>query len=256
MRFNPARFLIAAAIMISAPLPFWAAHNVIPTPDCLPSDAEIAAKITQADSQRDANLRGYSVVRKYKLHNSHLKEDAIMTVRLSYVKGQGKSFEVVDLQNAEGMSRRVLQKIIDSEAQASSQTQDPLDVTSDNYKFHVTGVEDLDGRRCYVVSLTPKLKSKYLVQGKAWIDTSDFGIVRIEGRPAASLSFWVGKPYIVQQFQKVGQFWMASHCRSESQSFLLGSSVLTIEYSGYDVNNPDIRVAENLGRRPKRSADE
>jgi hypothetical protein len=151
------------------------------------------------------------------------------------------------------MSRKVLERVVQGEAESSrKQSQDELAVTKANYKFHVTGVEIQGGRRCYMVELTPRHKSKYLVQGKAWVDANEFALMRVEGRPSASLSFWVGKPYIVQTFEKVGPFWMAAHNRSESQSFLLGSSVLTIDYSQYQVN-PDTRVAEEIGTSAKKA---
>ena len=256
MRLTLPNPLVLAAIVLTVPVPFWGAPTDCAQPILL-SDSEIGDKISDSESHRDNNLLEYSVVRKYVLENSHLKEPAIMTVRLTFRKGQGKSFEIIDLQNAEGMSRRVLQKIVDSEAETSrkecTQHRDDLEVTNANYRFHVVGSEVHDGRRCYIVTLIPKCKSKYLVQGKAWVDAEDFAIIRIEGRPAANLSFWVGKPYIVQEFQKVGQFWMASRNRSQSQSMILGSSVLTIEYTGYQVNSPELRVAENQGSAPKRA---
>jgi outer membrane lipoprotein-sorting protein len=255
MRFTLPSPLVVTAIVLTVPAPFWGAETDCTQPALL-SDSEIGDRISEAESQRDNNLLEYSVVRKYVLENSHLKQPAVMTVRLTFRKGQGKSFDVIDLQNAEGMSRRVLQKIVDSEAETSrkecTQHRDDLEVTNANYDFHVVGTEYKEGRRCYVVTLIPKCKSKYLVQGKAWVDAEDFAIIRIEGRPAANLSFWVGKPYIVQEFQKVGQFWMASRNRSQSQSMVLGSSVLTIEYSGYQVNNPEMRVAQNQTAAPKR----
>ena len=254
MRFTLPSPLVLSAIILTIPVPYLGAQTDLTPPALLP-DSDIGDKISEAESHRDNNLLEYSVVRKYVLENSHLWQPAVMTVRLTFRKGQGKSFEVIDLQNAEGMSRRVLQKIVDSEVEASrkecTQHRDDLEVTNMNYRFHVVGSEVREGRRCYIVMLIPKCKSKYLVQGKAWVDAEDFGIIRIEGRPAANLSFWVGKPYIVQEFQKVGQFWMASRNRSQSQSMILGSSVLTIEYSGYQVNNPELRVAQNQGSAPK-----
>lgn len=247
--------VILAAVLAAAPLPFWGAQNDsqkdCKRKDALPSDDFVAARITNTELRRVSNLHDYSVVRTYSLRNTHLKQDAVMTVRMSYSKGQGKSFEIVALKNAEGMSRKVLERLIQTEAETSRKpSHDELNVGKENYKFHVTGTGVLNGRRCYIVELTPKRRSKYLIQGKAWVDTNEFALVRVEGRPAASLSFWVGKPYIVQDFDKVGSFWMASHNRSESQSFLLGSSVLTIDYSQYQVN-PETQVAQTVVSSPK-----
>lgn len=235
--------LVTSPVLLDAgELPSQGRSNV---PPVLPSDQEITARINQRGRQRLENLRNYSVIRTYKLHNSRLNDDAVMTVRLNYRRGAGKSFEVLETRNAEGMGRRVLQRLIDTEARTSrKESHDRLEITGANYSFHVSGVAEVDGRRCYVVTLTPKRKSKYLIQGKAWVDATDFAMVRWEGRPAASLSFWVGKPYIVQDFQKVGAFWMPSRNHSESSSFLLGSSVLAIDYSDYEVNCSDTRLAE------------
>jgi hypothetical protein len=251
---QPKSFILTA-VLLTTPFSIWAGKVPLQS-DCkaagsIPSDDEIGERITETELQRVANLRDYSVVRKYRLHNSHLKDDAVMTVRLSYIKGSGKTFEVIGLQNAEGMSRKVLERLVQGEEETSRRkSQDDLAITKANYKFHVIAIVNEYGRRCYVVELTPRHKSKYLIQGKAWVDADEFALVRVEGRPAASLSFWVGKPYIVQDFHKVGPFWMASHNRSESQSFLLGSSVLTIDYSNYQVN-PDTRVAEVVGGSAK-----
>ena len=178
---------ILGAIIAILPFPIWAgqavSHNDCKSADAIPSDAEIADKITETELQRLSNLRDYSVVRRYALHNSHLSNDAVMTVRLSYIKGQGKTFEVLDLQNAEGMSRKVLERVVQGEAESSRrESQDELAVTKTNYKFHVTGVEVQDGRRCYIVELTPLHRSKYLVQGKAWVDANEFALMRVEGR--------------------------------------------------------------------------
>ncbi len=196
-----------------------------------------------AEEQRTAGLRGYSVVRTYKLQNKHLKGDAVMTVRLTFQKGFGKTFEILDVENAEGMSRNVLERLVASEEEVSKKSQGALEISTANYDFHVTGTGANGARHWFIVDLKPKKKSKYLVQGTVWVDADDFGLIHIEGHPAANLSFWVGKPYIVQDFEKIGSYWVPAHNRSESQSMLLGSSVLTIEYSEYKIN-PDFRVAE------------
>ena len=221
----------------------------------LPSDDELGEKITDTELRRLDNLRHYTVVRKYNLHNSHMEQDAVMTVRLNYEKDAGKSFEIINIDTASGMARHVLERLVDSEAQQSrKKAHDEFEITSANYSFHAIGTDVRAGRRCYIVELKPKRKSKYLIQGKAWVDAQDFGLVRLEGRPAASLSMWVGRPYIVQDFEKVGPFWMASSNRSESQNWILGSSVLTVDSSRYEVE-PSPRVAEIEMRRHKTVAE-
>ena len=199
------------------------------------SSDEIGRRISRTEAARLANLPQYTVVRKYTLHNTHMSDPAEMTVRLTYQKGAGKTFEIVKVKNASGITKHVMEKIISGEADSSHKRNSDLYITTANYDFKLLGTATLNGKPCYVVQLLPKRKSKLLLDGKAYIDSVDFGILRIEGRPSASLSFWVGKPYIVQDFEKVGGFYMASHNQSFSKSHLLGSTTLTIDYSDYDM---------------------
>jgi len=197
---------------------------------------EIISRMTAADSERRDGLEEYSAVRKYTLHNDRKVKTAEMLVRATYRKGSGKSFEIVSSQGAEGMSGRVLHRLMDAEAEASKKdTRDQSRVIPRNYDFEFLGKEMRDGRLCYLLQITPKTKSKYLLNGKVWVDTDDFGIVRLEGRPTANVSFWVGKPYVVMDFEKVGDFWLISHNQSRADCKFIGAMELTIEYSGYQV---------------------
>ncbi len=143
-------------------------------------------------------------MRHYVLKNSRLSNDIEMTVRWNYRKGIGKTFEILSCNTATGMSRRILDRILEAEVESSRpNAKDRGGVTSENYDFGFLGIELLDGRPCYVLSLHPKRRSHYLVQGKAWIDAGDYAIAKVEGHLAASVSFWVGRPLVTQQFREV-----------------------------------------------------
>ena len=219
------------------------------TNPCLTLD-EIVSRLTAADSERREGLEEYTAVRKYMLHNDRKQKTAEMVVHATYRRGEGKSFEIVSSQGADGISGRVLRRVMDAEAEASrKETREQSRLTPRNYDFELLGKEVRDGRLCYVLGLTPKLKNKYLLNGKAWIDVDDFGIVRLEGRPPANVSFWVGKPYIVMDFAKVGDFWLISHNQSRADCKLIGTMELTIEYSKYRVTGTGQREALAGARR-------
>ena len=216
---------------------------------------QIVDRVAKADDRRRDLLLEYTATRRYLLHNPRMKHDAEMLVRVNYRKGQGKFFQVLASGGAEGISRRVFDKLLTGEAEGSHKNNVDRNLSSQNYEFRLIGWEVREEHRCYVLELTPKTKSKYLLNGKAWIDAEDFAVVRIEGRPSASLSFWVGKPYIVQEFQKLGDFWMASRNLSHSETRLLGTSDLTIESSAYRVNGAGSEsLAVNQSRRVRSRA--
>lgn len=205
---------------------------------------EITNRLAQTEAEKRSTLHEFSATRRYALRNSHWRHDAVMVVRVSFKRGSGKTFQVLEVEGAEGMARKVLDRLIQGEEQASrSDRQDENAVIPAHYDFRLIGTETLAGRLCYVMDIHPKMKSKYLLQGKAWVDAEDFALARIEGRPTASLGFWVGKPYIVQQFEKQGDFWMASHNKSTSESHILGKSELNIDYTAYDLASAQRRLA-------------
>ncbi|MGI8742149.1 MAG: hypothetical protein ACR2NN_06190 [Bryobacteraceae bacterium] len=194
---------------------------------------QIANRMISADEQKRANLPEYSVTRKYVLRNVHMKRDAEMLVRVSYSKGEGKTFQVLESSGVEGMSKRVFQHLLDAEKDASRQTRGRLN--NQNYHFELLGTETVDGRRCYILALHPKVKTKDVFNGKVWVDADDFAVTKLEGHPAANLSFWVGKPLISQTWQKTGEYWMAAQNRSHSDSMIFGASDLTVENTGYEI---------------------
>jgi hypothetical protein len=74
------------------------------------------------------------------------------------------------------------------------------------------------------------------------VDKEDFGVVHVEGRPADSLSFWIGRPVVIQDFEKLSGYWFATRRHSFMNGLLTGPSELTVEYSDYQIRLKD---AEN-----------
>ena len=202
-------------------------------PVSLPLEA-ITSRMAQVDEQKHANLPDFAVMRKYVLHNSRMKRDAEMLVRVTYSKAGGKTFQVVEANGVEGISKKVFKDLIEAEKEASkTDTRTRGSIKPQNYTFEFLGTEIQEGRRCYVLGLHPKTKTKYVFNGKVWVDAEDFAVAKLEGHPAANVSFWVGKPMITQTWRKTGEFWMAASNCTRSESRILGSSELTVQNTGY-----------------------
>ena len=217
----------------------------------------IIDKMGKSENLRRSHLKELWGSRRYTLRNERWNKNAEMQVEVQYRKGQGKSFQVLASTGSEDIQNRVFQKLLDTEVEASKSTDpDPSQLSNANYRFKMIGEEVHNGRRCHVVQMFPRKKSKFLIDGKAWVDAEDYALVRMEGRPSASLSFWVGRPYIVQEFAKVGEQWVASSNHSIADSRLFGRTELQIEYARYNVNGGGTtRVAAGLPVHPERSLD-
>ena len=101
-----------------------------------------------------------------------------------------------------------------------------------------------NGRPVFLLDVTPKEDNKYLINGRIWVDATDYSIVRIEGSPARNPSFWVRSVHFEHTYQKVGPFWLASSTHSVGEIRSFGEAELTIETSGYALKPPDVRTAK------------
>lgn len=198
-----------------------------------PSSDEILSKIETENSRRHLLLNDYSGARQYTLLNLRFGKEASVALRMNYSHAGGESYTILK-RTGSGKLGGIIDKVLASEAGASS----PLElarheITAANYRVSLLGRESTAGRDCYVLNLEPRIKGRFLIAGKAWVDAGSYAVVRIEGQFASSLSVLVGAPRISEEFVEVGGFWLPAHVRSVTSSFLLGPTELDILFSDY-----------------------
>jgi hypothetical protein len=131
-----------------------------------------------------------------------------------------------------------LETILDNEKRASqSGVREGALITSANYEMTLKpgGTQPLAGRDCLVLDLSPKRKSPYLVVGTLWVDSKNGSIVQVQGTASKSSSAFTGPTQVTRQYESIGGFSQATHVRALSNSFLLGQTVVTIDYQGYQI---------------------
>jgi hypothetical protein len=202
------------------------------------SCGDLVSRVSTAEKARDSRIGEVKSIRRYVLRNPRWKRDAVATVLFTYLPDGSKRYEILGM-NAEGLQQHVLERLFDGEVDAASKKSDDGSLSPENYQMTPLGYETIQGRRCRLVRLTPLRKSKMLVDGRAWIDESEAATVRVEGRTSKSVSFWVGRPYVVQDFRKVGNFWMSSANHSAADVRMLGKTELEISFLDYAITPKD-----------------
>jgi hypothetical protein len=209
---------------------------------------EIVDKMLASEAQQQKNLPRYRTMREYRLTNADGSKQVEVLAKISYDRNGKKRIEVVEERGSEGLFRRAIHKVLDAEMKASREARKDIQISPDNYEFKLVGT----GGRSYVLDLIPKRKSKFLIEGRIWVDAQDFAISRIKGRPAANISFWVGRPHITQSFQKVGDVWLLAHNESTTTAKVVGRVVFTMET--LEVESSGTKLALKHAPRPRRSA--
>ncbi len=203
-------------------------------PAPLPSADDVVAKMLQHDADRRSALNGYTSVRRYVLENEKHHKQAQMLVRVIYTPDGKKDFEIVSASGWGGARKHVFPRLLEAEAEASrANSLEDSRVTPENYSFTLLGADEVDGRKAYVIELTPKKQKKYLVRGNIWVDAEDYAIIRMDGAPAKNPSFWIKSVQFSHKYEKHGQFWLAASDKSTSDARIFGPTELRIEYFDY-----------------------
>lgn len=207
-----------------------------------PGGDEILAAVAAHQLSDNRVLTHYTGLRVYTLHNSRFQVKASMTVRVEYHQAAGKSFTVLAQTGSPRVIQRVFQPLLKTEADESKPDRRGVSALNTlNYHAQVMGREYLNGNDCWVLSLEPARRSRFLLRGKLWVDVNEMQPVQLQGRPTGSVSFWVAEPLISETLGRWNGFWLPARNISISNGFLLGASELTIDYLKYDI---DVRAPQ------------
>ena len=198
---------------------------------------EVVARMIAHDSERQANLHGYTAIRRYVLENRNHHKQAEMLVRLICGEDGSKQFEVVSENGWGGARKHVFPRLLEAEAEAArSDLRERSRITPENYSFEMAGTEYVRGRQAYVIAIEPKTPNKYLARGRIFVDAEEYAIVRVEGRPAKNPSFWIKNVRFVHDYDKNGPFWFPVSDHSVTEARIFGPTEMTIEYFDYRPN--------------------
>ena len=215
----------------------------------LPTADEVVAKMIAHDITRQEVFHGYTALRRYVLENQRFHKRAEMVVRITCLQNGSKEFETISETGWGGARKHVFSKLLEAEAEASQPGfRERSRITPENYTFEMAGAETLDGHPIYVMTILPKTPNKYLMRGRIWVDAEEYAIVRIEGQPAKSPSFWIKSVQFVHNYEKSGSFWLPVSDRSETEARIFGSTEVTIEYFNYNLDASSLSAtAEPVG---------
>jgi hypothetical protein len=198
---------------------------------------EVMAKVFAQDGKREALSQGYAGYRRYIFDNNRMHKHAELLVAVKCGSDGSKHFDVVSEDGWKTANHKILQKMLESEAETSAPlTRPKARLTPDNYSFIMVETGSIEGRTTYVIDVKPKREDKYLFEGRIWVDANDYALVRAEGKPAKNPSFWTRSIHFVHQYQKSGDFWFPATTESITQARIFGNTDVTIQYFDYAPN--------------------
>jgi hypothetical protein len=207
---------------------------------------QLFAELEAHNEIRRSALHDYTVLRTYQVLDQKGKVHAEEAGRMEFRAPDKKTFMVTSEMGSGLIRRMALNPLISSEIEAAAgKEHHDSTISPENYSLVLLGEQQVGPYRCFVAQATPKRKEKYLFEGKLWVDVDDYAVVRIEGRPAKKLSFWIERADFARQYQKIDGFWLPQKDQTFVQVRLYGRKILTIDHQHYVVN-----AAQNQEGRP------
>jgi len=235
MRVIPRNCLFA--LLVS--LPFIYPSTALTQPQNL-DESSIIRGVDAAVKARLDGIASYTVTEHYSVYrnNDETHPAAEMTVKTTYQRETGKTYAILSESGSEILRKFVLESILDNEKRINQPgTREGSWITSANYamKLKPVGIERLNGRDCYVLSIDPKQKAPNLIVGSIWVDAKDQSLVQLQGTASKSISAFTGPTQVMRQYENLDGFAEATQARAESESALFGKTVVTIDYRGYEI---------------------
>jgi hypothetical protein len=195
---------------------------------------ELFSRLHQRRDWQHSHLSEFSVLRTYTVRDGKGAAVAQEVVTMKYIPPGMKAFTVVSVQGSRFVRTHVFQPLMAREA-ARTRTQSDSDalITPENYKFQITGNEQVGGYECIVVHAVPIHRRSDLFDGEIWIDRQAFAIVQIKGHLAKSPSFWVKRVEFERQYEKVSEFFVPLRETAAANIRIYGKRTLTVNDREY-----------------------
>lgn len=203
-----------------------------------PDSAAVVRGIDSEVASRVANVLGFTDTERYAVYrgDDETHPAAQMTARDSYRKDQGKTYTILSQSGSGIVLRYGLHPLLQNEESINQPGRvDKSWFTSANYemKLKAGGVEQINGRRCYALEITPRHSAPNMIDGTLWVDAKDYSIVKVQGVASKSPSIFAGTTHMMRDYVNIDGYPMATHARAESESSIFGRTVVVIDYTDY-----------------------
>ena len=202
--------------------------------------ASVIQRVDAAVKARVDHVASYTVTEHYAVFRGSDETHSVaeMTVQTVYRRDSGKNYTILSGSGSEFIRTHVLGSILDSEKNINLPgNREHSWLTSANYQMQLKpgGIQRIGDRDCLALSIIPRHKAPNMIEGTLWVDATDGSIVRIEGTASQSPSIFTGPAQVMRQYVNVNGYGMATQARAVTDSFLLGRTIITIDYRNYQI---------------------
>lgn len=149
------------------------------------------------------------------------------------------SFDVIREEGSGLIRSRVLVAALATEQRARNSGETAQsELTMLNYQFQIN--DDLTGEGFATIRLHPRRKTQMLLNGMVTVRPDDGDMIRVEGSPAKSPSWWTKRVDIVRRYERVAGVRVPVEMRSRADVRIAGESTFSMTYEYELVNGMEV----------------
>lgn len=186
-------------------------------------------------------LTQYRALRRLEAKNQRFNKHGWMDVRTELATDGVFSFEVLAEGGSGYIRNKVLRPILEGERDVLARDRARTALTTSNYAITSGAPAGAGFAR---LTVKPLRKEMTLVDGAVFVTDPDADLVRIEGRLAASPSFWTRRVDIVRRYGWVGGVRVPLGVESVAHVRIAGRSELTMTYQYEMVNGQPVDAGD------------
>jgi hypothetical protein len=196
-----------------------------------PADHSIRQFLAHDDSQP-----AYRATRRLEAENG--SRAGWLEARTEYAPIGGLRYEVIAEGGSETIRTKVLRAVLDGEREAIEQGEAARSALARvNYLFSPNGIDE-DGLAN--VLLEPRRRERVLISGRMLLRPHDGRLVRVEGQPAKSPSFWLRNVEIVRSYEEIQGTVVPVSLTSTAEVRFFGAASLRMTYHYSEIDGRQI----------------
>jgi hypothetical protein len=181
---------------------------------------------------QDDTQRPYRATRRLEARNGD--REGWLEAVTEYAPHTGFRYEVTAEGGSGQIRSKVLRAVLEGEQEAIARGETGrASLAPSNYTFQAVGVDDSGLAN---VLLSPRRKERILLSGKMFLRPDDGGLVRLEGRPAKSPSFWIKNVDVVRSYERILGTVVPVSLASNAQVRFLGRATFRMTYAYSEID--------------------
>lgn len=192
------------------------------------------ATYQQKTAMQSSLLEAYSAVTVIHAELPDTSQQGDFELQRQYQAPRTLLFKPIRFVGDKFVKSNVITRLLQSEVD-HVQKDDPAQTALNlkNYKFSYKGKTDVDGHLVHVFQVKPRKKRVGLFKGRVYLEAHTGSLVRVEGTPVKSPSFFVKNIKFTQDYTDIASFTLPVHLHTEAKARLVGRTIIDVTHTNY-----------------------